>query len=133
MLSFLSLAMKLYDLEVRLIHFANDCLTVAEDLPKTNAGKYFSDQLVRSGTSPALNYAEAQAAESRVDFIHKMKLCLKELRETFVCIKLITLRKWHNETALLKLSQENNQLIAIFTSSINTALKNKASTEGRRK
>ncbi len=120
--------MKIFDLDLRLTHFANDCLTIADGLPRTYAGKYLSEQLVRSGTSPALNYAEAQAAESRVDFIHKMKISLKELKETFVCLKLIMLRKWHEDVALIKLTNENNELIAIFTSSILTAQKNKSST-----
>ncbi|HEX7846035.1 MAG TPA: four helix bundle protein, partial [Chitinophagaceae bacterium] len=72
-----------YDLQERLINFASDCIDVAERLPKTFAGNHIAGQLIRSSTSPALHYGEAQGAESRDDFIHKMKVCLKELRETF--------------------------------------------------
>ena len=82
-------------------------------------------QLVRSGTSPALNYGEAQSAESRNDFIHKMKVATKELRETFNCLKIISKMKWISEEKLLPLLDENNQLISIFVSSIGTAKKNK--------
>lgn len=96
-----------------------------EALPGTIAGKHISGQLVRSGSSPALNYGEAQAAESREDFIHKMKISLKELRETFVCLKLITKRKYFPEDKLVPLMQENNELISIFVKSIGTAKNNK--------
>jgi four helix bundle protein len=75
-----------YDLEERLIEFAVRIIDTAEALPKTMASKNLGSQIVRSGTSPALNYAEAQSAESKADFVHKMKICLKELRETFVCL-----------------------------------------------
>lgn len=78
-----------YDLEERLISFAIRMLEVSELLNKTNAGNHFSGQLVRSGTSPAFNYGEALAAESSKDFIHKMGIVLKELRETSICLKII--------------------------------------------
>ncbi|HVZ98262.1 MAG TPA: four helix bundle protein [Chitinophagaceae bacterium] len=71
-----------YDLEERLIDFAALIIKVSEKLYKTNAGIYVEGQMVRSGTSPALHYGEAQSAESRADFIHKVKVLLKELRET---------------------------------------------------
>jgi four helix bundle protein len=70
-----------YDLEDRLIEFAVRIIDLAEALPGTVASKNLGSQIVRSGTSPALNYAEAQSAESKNDFVHKMKICLKELRE----------------------------------------------------
>ena len=75
-----------FDLEDRLIDFAVRIIRTAEALPKTKVGKHISGQLIRSGTSPAPNYGEAQSAESRSDFIHKMKISLKELRETRVRI-----------------------------------------------
>jgi len=78
-----------YDLEERLIDFASDIIDVGEALPKTFAGNHLGGQLIRSGTSPALHYGEAQGAESRNDFIHKMKVCLKGLRETLNCLRLI--------------------------------------------
>lgn len=67
-------------MEDRLIDFASRVIDVVEALPPTSAGKHIGGQMLRSGTSPAMNYGEAQVAESRNDFIHKMKICLKELR-----------------------------------------------------
>lgn len=81
-----------YNLENRLIAFAVSILDLADKLPSTFAGKHLGGQLTRSGTSPALNYGEAQAAESRADFIHKMKIYLKELRESQICLKIIEQR-----------------------------------------
>ena len=73
---------KTFDLEDRLIEFATRIIQVAESLPKSRVANHIAGQLVRCGTSPAPNYGEAQGAESRPDFIHKMKVCLKELRES---------------------------------------------------
>ena len=85
---------------------------------------HIAGQLVRSGTSPALHYGEAQSAESRNDFIHKMKVSAKELRETFNCLRLISKKRWHSEELLAKTLNENNQLISIFVKSIETAQEN---------
>ncbi len=85
------------ELEDRLIDFASRIIDLVEALPKTPAGKHLGGQLLRSGTSPALNYGEARAAESGPDFRHKMKVCLKELRETYVCLRIIEKRKWFTE------------------------------------
>ena len=71
---------KKYDLEDRLIDFAVRIIKLAEELPDTKAGRHIAGQILRSGTSPAPNYGEAQSAESRSDFIHKIKVSLKELR-----------------------------------------------------
>jgi len=87
-----------YDLENRLIDFAVQILDVSEQLPTTGGGKYFADQITRSGSAPALNYGEAQAAESRKDFIHKMKISLKELRETFVALRIILKKAYVRES-----------------------------------
>lgn len=103
-----------YDLEDRLIEFAVRIIDTAEALPKTVASKNLSTQIARSGTSPALNYAEAQAAESKADFVHKMKICLKELRETFVCLKIIQRKGYFKETRLEPLLKENTELVSIF-------------------
>jgi four helix bundle protein len=73
-----------FDLENRLIQFAVLIIKSAESLNNTKAGNHIAGQLVRSGTSPALQYGEAQGAESRNDFIHKLKVLLKELRESLV-------------------------------------------------
>ncbi|WP_243231820.1 four helix bundle protein [Flavobacterium pectinovorum] len=72
------------ELEDRLIDFAATIIIVASNFEKNYAGNHLSGKIIRSGTSPALNHGEAQSAESKKDFIHKMGICLKELRETFV-------------------------------------------------
>jgi four helix bundle protein len=78
-----------YDLEERLIDFAILIIQITESLFNTRAGNHIAGQLVRSGTSPALHYGEAQSAESRTDFIHKLKILLKELRETKTALRII--------------------------------------------
>ena len=81
-----------------------------------------SGQLIRSGTSPAPNYGEAQSAESRSDFIHKMKVCLKELRETKVWLKIMKRANLINTISEIDaFIDESDELIAIFVTSINTA------------
>ncbi|WP_419701373.1 four helix bundle protein [Mucilaginibacter sp. NFX135] len=113
-----------YDLEERLIDFAVTIADIIEALPNTRLGNYIAGQLVRSGCSPALNYGEAQSAESRNDFIHKMKIILKELRESMVSLKIIKRRDIHNLDNTEAAINECNQLIAIFVKSIETAKKN---------
>jgi len=106
---------KKFDLEDRLIDFAVRVITTAESLPKSKAGNHIAGQLIRSGTSPAPNYGEAQSAESRADFIHKMKLSLKERRETLVWLKMIKRAKFIEPSLKIEpLLDENNQLISIF-------------------
>jgi four helix bundle protein len=115
-----------YDLEERLIDFAVRIVHAAESLPKTKVGNHIAGQLIRSGTSPAPNYGEAQSSESRADFVHKMKVSLKELRETKVWLLMIIKADLIKSASRLKsLIDENDQLIAIFVSSIRTAKKNK--------
>lgn len=109
------------DIEERLIEFATRIMDMVEALPKTATAKHLGGQILRSGTSPALNYGEAQAAESRDDFVHKMRICLKELRETLISLKLIDKRKWFSESKLSPLITENNELVSIFMASIKTA------------
>jgi four helix bundle protein len=109
------------ELEDRLLVFASRIIDLVEALPKRNApAKHLGGQLLRSGTSPALNYGEVRAAESQDDFVHKMKVCLKELRETLVCLKLIKLRKWFPDARFELLLSECNELISIFVASLNT-------------
>ena len=115
---------KKYDLGDRLIEFASVAIDISEGLPKTFAGNHLSGQLIKSSTSPCLQYGEAQGAESRNDFIHKMKISLKELKETMNCVKLIEKKKWFAEKELKLFLDENNQLIAIFVKSIETAKNN---------
>ena len=113
-----------YDLEERLIDFAVRIIKIAESLPKTKVGKHVSGQIIRCGTFPAPNYGEAQSAESRSDFIHKMKVALKELRETRVWLLIIVRAKLITPASKLdSLIKENNELISIFVTSIETARK----------
>jgi len=116
--------MKAIELETRLIEFASRVIDMAEKMPKTFATKHIGSQIIRSATSPALNYGEAQGAESKEDFIHKMKICLKELRETLICLKLIEHRGWFAQGKLSGLIKENNELVSIFVASAKTATSN---------
>lgn len=114
-----------FNLEDRLIDFAVDIIKLTETMINSKAGTHLSGQLLRSGTSPALNYGEAQSGESRKDFIHKIKVVLKELRETLVCLKLIFRSKLYTDEVLIqKLLKESNELISIFVKSVETAQKN---------
>ena len=113
-----------YDLEERLIDFAVIITDIVEALPNTRLGNYIAGQLVRSGLSPALNYGEAQSAESRNDFIHKMKVILKVLRESMISLKIIERKAIHNVDKTVAAKSECNQLISIFVKSIETAKKN---------
>jgi four helix bundle protein len=113
---------RIFDLEERLIDFAVRIIRIAESLPKTKVGNHIAGQLIRCGTSPAPNYGEAQSAESRSDFIHKMKVSLKELRETRVWLLIIVRANLIRPTSKLEpLLNENNELISIFVTSIITA------------
>ena len=110
-----------FDLDERLIEFASNCLDVSEGLPKTFAANHIAGQLIRCSSPPAIHYGEAQAPESTGDFVHKMKVCLKELRETFNCLKLISKKGWYDQSIIDRLLGENNELISIFVASIKTA------------
>ena len=113
---------RIFDLEERLIDFAVRIIRTAESLPKTRAGNHIAGQLIRCGTSPAPNYGEAQSAESRSAFIHKMKVCLKELRETRIWLLMIVKANLIKPTSKLEpLINENNELISIFVTSVKTA------------
>ena len=109
-------------LEKRLNLFGADVAIATEVLPRNYFMEKLKEQLLRSCVSPALNYGEAQAAESRRDFIHKMKICLKELKETYNCIEIIEIyltRKGISATVLESPKAEALELIKIFVSSIN--------------
>jgi four helix bundle protein len=118
---------KVFDLEDRLIDFALLVDDIIEKLPKTRLGNHMGNQLTRASTSPALNYGEAQGAESTKDFVHKLKVILKELRETRVCLKIIMKKPLVRDEQVQSVFDENNQLIAIFLKSIDTAVKNSKS------
>ena len=116
-----------YDLEDRLIDFAVRIIRLSEALPNTKAGTHVAGQILRSGTSPAPNYGEAQSAESAADFIHKLKIALKELRETLIWLKIISKASMIKSTSLMApLMRENDELIAILFASVKTAGKGKA-------
>lgn len=119
--------MKAIELESRLIDFACRVMEMAEKLPETYGARHLASQITRSATSPALNYGEVQAAESREDFIHKMKICQKELRETYVCLKIIEKRGWFSQGKMTALIHESNELIAIFVASNKTVSMKKSS------
>jgi four helix bundle protein len=116
---------KKYDLDERLIDFTVEVVTFTESLPNSRAANHLGGQLLRSGTSPSLNYGEVKGAQSQKDFIHKMKLCLKELRESFNNFRILKRAKiCDNEQTVDSLINECNELISIFVSSIHTASKN---------
>ena len=115
-----------FDLQERLIDYAVRMIKLSEALPDTKVGQHVSSQVLRSGTSPAPNYGEAQSAESPADFIHKLKVALKELRETDIWLKIITKAKMIKpESQLIPLLQETDELVAILFTSIETAKKKK--------
>lgn len=122
---------KEYNLENRLIQYAILTSDIAEILPNNKLGNHLSGQLIRSGTAPALIYGEVQGAESRKDFIHKMKLILKELRETKINLLIVKRKPLLQENVNLeKAIDETIQLVLIFASSIKTA-NEKLKTENR--
>jgi four helix bundle protein len=117
---------KQQDLENRLVTFAVAISNLVMSISNTMSGKYIAGQLIRSGLSPALNYGEAKSAESSNDFIHKMKIALKELRETFIALKILQKSKIQKHDKLtLDCLSECNELISIFVKSIQTAERNR--------
>jgi four helix bundle protein len=114
-----------YDLQERLVAFACRLMEVSALLPKTTTGNYLSGQLVRSGNSASLNYAEVQGAESRKDFIHKLGVVLKELKECRAALQTIIRSKLIQPVEQLEPDlNETEQLVAIIGKSISTAQKN---------
>ena len=117
---------RVYDLEERLLNFAVVVIDISESLPNTRAGNHIAGQLLRSGTSPYGNHGEAQEPESADDFIHKLKICLKELRETRRWARLIDRKQWRKgDPQLAVLISEVEELIRIFKASIQTAQRNR--------
>jgi len=115
-----------YDLEDRFVDYTCRMIDVVEALPNTRAGNYIAGQLVRSCHSPTFNYWEAQGAESRNDFIHKMGVILKELKECRTALKIIIKKQMIKPVAkLAPIFKETEELIAIVAKSISTAQKNK--------
>ena len=110
------------ELEDRLILFAVNIIKLSEGIKPTIGGKNLADQIVRSSSSTALNYGEAQSAESGRDFVHKLGICLKEMRETFINLRIIDGANLHADQQLVNsLKTESNELISIFVKSIETS------------
>ena len=115
---------KTWDLEERLLAYASTIVKLTERVSKTRAGNHVSGQLLRSGTNPYLNHGEAEGAESRRDFVHKLGICLKELRESQQALRLIEhVPLIDSPDSLAPILQETDELIRIFKSSIRTASK----------
>ena len=112
-----------YDLEERLLEYAARIVRLVELLPNSRAGNHVAGQLLRAGTSPLPNHGEAQAAESRNDFVHKLKICHKELRESRRWLRLIQRVPLLQPALVEPLLQETEELIRIFHTSIRTANK----------
>jgi four helix bundle protein len=110
-----------YDLEERLLEYSARIIRLVERLPNTRAGNHVAGQLLRSGTSPLPNHGQAQAAESANDFVHKLKICLKELRESYRWLLLIQRVPLLRPRLVDPLVQETDELIRIFVRSIQTA------------
>ena len=115
---------RVYDLEDRLLEYAVRIIRATESMKRTAAGLHLADQLLRSGTSPYGNHGEAEGAESRDDFIHKLRVCFKELRESRRWLKLIQRADLIEKPELLgALINEADELVRIFAQSIQTARK----------
>ena len=103
------------ELEQRLIEFAVKIIDLCDSLPNTRSGIALGNQLVRSGTSPALNYGEARGAESDNDFLHKINIVLKELRESHITLQIINKSQLEpNKPVLEFLLKECDELVSIF-------------------
>ena len=114
-----------YDLEDRLLEFAANVIELTELLPNTRAGNHIAGQLLRCGTSSLSNHGEVEAAESCRDFLHKLRICLKELRETKRWLRLVgRVKKLGLPANLVGCLNEVEELIRIFVASIRTAEKN---------
>jgi four helix bundle protein len=111
------------DIEERLVDFAVEIVKFTNQLPKTPAGAHIAGQLLRSGTSPAAQYAEARGAESINDFIHKLKICIKELNETHIWLKIVTKSNIQPASQVDGIIQECEELCRIINASIQTAKK----------
>ena len=123
--------MNAQELEDRLIEFAVLIIKTSTYLSRSFIGRHLANQLVRSGTSPALNYGEARAAESKKDFIHKIKISLKELRETYINLKIVkksNLPTFEIKRDLDNALKENDELIRIFVAMTKTSDKGLNST-----
>jgi len=114
-----------HEIESRLIKLALDIDRLCESMRYSYLSQHLRNQIIRSSTSAALNYGEAQSAESKKDFIHKLSIVLKELRETKVCLKLLVNVISKNKSELYKLcGDECDRLIGLFYKTIQTTKRN---------
>jgi len=113
-----------FDLEHRLLEFSERVIRLVDALPNTRAANHVAAQLVRCGTSPYANHGEVEAAESRKDFIHKLKVCLKELKETRRWLRLVAKSEMLPAPKMSGILKETEELIMILFSSIRTAERN---------
>jgi four helix bundle protein len=116
-----SLQSRADQLEERLIDFAVRVVNLSGSLPRTPAGKHIAGQILRSGTSPAPNYGEARGAESHNDFVHKLRIVLKELNETSIWLRIIERSQLLKRALLSEIIGENKELCRILTASLKTA------------
>ena len=109
------------DLDLRLLSFAARVTALAGALPKTAGGRHIANQLLRAGTSAGANYQEAQGGESRADFVHKLQIALKEVRESNYWLRLIAEAKLLPASRLTSILDESQQLTAILSKAVATA------------
>ena len=113
------------ELQDRLIDYAVRVMSLVAVLPDSVGGRHIAGQLLRSGTSPAPNYGEAVSSESRNDFVHKVQIALKELRESDVWLKIIIRSKMiEDPERMIPLVKETDELISILVASARTARRN---------
>jgi four helix bundle protein len=108
-------------LEKRLISFAATIVTISAKLPSTPQGRHIRDQILRSGTAAAANYGEARGAESRADFVHKLKIVFKELNETTIWLEILGQTSLVSRESVVAIVAENRELCRIIAASIRTA------------
>lgn len=113
------------DIEERLINFAVTTIALCDKLPVTPGGRHVGGQLLRSGTSPAPNYSEARSAESKRDFVHKLRIALKEMNESRVWLIIILRSQMLPQSEVSLMLRECDELCAILYAGIQT-------TQGRR-
>jgi four helix bundle protein len=106
------------ELEERLIDFAVRIVKLSANLPRTSAGRHIAGQILRSGTSPAPNYGEARGAESHADFVHKLRIVLKELNETSIWLRIIERSQLLRKDLIKDIVQENTELCRIFAATL---------------
>ena len=116
----------MFDLEARVAGFAARAISVCEALPPKTGSAHLRDQLFRSATSVAANYAEASVPESRKDFAHKMNVALKELVESRMWLRIIEMKGYLEIESVHPLVMETDELVKIFHASVSTARKNLA-------